>query len=93
MQKLSLRLNFILICALVSAIFLTWLAPKVIGILFTPPVSFGTNCEPAAAWSMSKLIWTQIIGMVLGAIGAIIWVLLPSSKKSELPSKPPGPVV
>lgn len=83
MKKLSLRLNFILICALVSALFLTWIAPKVIGILFTPPVSFGTNCEPAAAWSMSKLVWTQFIGLVIGALFAIVWVMLPGKKEPE----------
>ncbi|MCX6119957.1 MAG: hypothetical protein NT027_20670, partial [Proteobacteria bacterium] len=41
----------------------TYLAPSVIKLLFTPPVSFGTNCEPAADWSMSKLIYSQSIGI------------------------------
>lgn len=91
MQKLSLRLNFIFTCALVTALLLTWLAPKVIGILFTPPVSFGINCEPAADWAMSKVIWTQIIGLVMGAIGATIWLLLPGDKSKSSPvDKPSG---
>jgi uncharacterized BrkB/YihY/UPF0761 family membrane protein len=39
--------------------------PFVISILFTPPISFGTNCEPAVHWSMSKLIWSQLVGIVV----------------------------
>lgn len=89
MQKLSLRLNFILTCALIMALVLTWLAPKVIGMLFTPPVSFGTNCEPASAWAMSKLVSTQLIGLVIGALFAVVWVLLPSKKKPAV--EPPAP--
>jgi hypothetical protein len=53
----------------------TFITPVVIKVLFTPPVSFGTNCEPAAAWSMSKLIGTQIFGiivfMILGLVMSI----------------------
>lgn len=41
----------------------TFITPFVIKVLFTPPVSFGTNCEPAAAWSMNKLITTQVFGI------------------------------
>ncbi|MBX3039992.1 MAG: hypothetical protein KF789_04705 [Bdellovibrionaceae bacterium] len=89
MQKLSMRLNFILVCSLLSAILLTWITPKVIGVLFTPPVSFGTNCEPAAAWSMSKLVWTQFVGLLLGALFAVIWVLLPGKKTATPPPSAP----
>ncbi|HRO66790.1 MAG TPA: hypothetical protein PL182_04435 [Pseudobdellovibrionaceae bacterium] len=89
MQKLSMRFNFILICSLLSAVLATWITPKVIGVLFTPPVSFGTNCEPAAAWSMSKLIGTQFVGLALGALFAVIWVLLPGKKPAQVPTPPP----
>jgi F0F1-type ATP synthase assembly protein I len=41
-------------------------------VLFTPPVSFGTNCEPAAAWSMNKLINTQIFGIIVFMIFGLI---------------------
>lgn len=94
MRKLSMRLNFILACSLLSAILLTWVTPKIIGVLFTPPVSFGTNCEPAAAWSMSKLVWSQFVGLVAGAVFAIIWVLLPGKKPAPAPtaSNPTSPV-
>ncbi len=75
MKKLSANLNIILTTALVTAVFCTWICPIVLKLLFTPPVSFGTNCEPAAAWSMSKLIWTQFIGLLVGAVlGAVLIV-------------------
>lgn len=50
----------------------TFITPVVIKVLFTPPVSFGTNCEPAAAWSMNKLINTQIFGIIVFMILGII---------------------
>lgn len=77
-------LNFMAVSALVGAVFATWAAPYFISILFTPPVSFGQNCEPAAAWSMSSLVNSQLMGVafgaVLGAIGTYKF-----SKKSESP--------
>jgi lipoprotein signal peptidase len=50
----------------------TFITPIVIKVLFTPPVSFGTNCEPAAAWSMNKLINTQLFGIVLFMVLGVI---------------------
>jgi hypothetical protein len=50
----------------------TFITPVVIKVLFTPPVSFGTNCEPAAAWSMNKLINTQIFGIIVFMIFGLI---------------------
>lgn len=80
MKKFSAHLNVILLAALVTAIFLTWLGPIVIRLLFTPPVSFGTNCEPAAAWSMQKLIWTQMIGLIVGALAAMAYIATRKNK-------------
>jgi hypothetical protein len=55
----------------------TFITPIVIKVLFTPPVSFGTNCEPAAAWSMNKLINTQLFGIILFMIlGLIVSIYL-----------------
>lgn len=78
-------MNIILGTSLAFALFLTWLAPIVIKLLFTPPVSFGTNCEPAADWSMSKLIWTQMIGLVVGALTSSIFI---ATRKSKTPTEP-----
>jgi hypothetical protein len=44
-------------------------------VLFTPPVSFGTNCEPAAVWSMNKLHAAEAIGAVLGMLGGLVLAL------------------
>jgi len=86
MKNVSRNLNVILITGLLFAIFLTWLGPIVIGVLFTPPVSFGMNCEPAAAWSMHKLIMTQVIGLIVGMLVSGIFVSTRKSKPVE--SKP-----
>jgi hypothetical protein len=91
-KKLSINLNLILASAVVFLVAFTWLAPKVIGVLFTPPVSFGMNCEPAAAWSMSKLIWTQGIGFILGAAVAIVVVSMRKSKPAPITGAPQASV-
>jgi hypothetical protein len=68
---------------LLGAIASTWIAPRVISILFTPPVSFGTNCEPAAAWATDKLISSQIAGATIGAILALVWIAIRKVKSSS----------
>ena len=65
-------LNIIFVGALLGAILMTWLTPRIIEFFLTPPVSFKDNCEPAAAYSMQKLIYYQIIGLVSGAIIALM---------------------
>ena len=68
---------------LLGAIICTWVTPGVISILFTPPVSFGTNCEPAATWATEKLIRSQIAGVVLGVAASGIWLISQKLKKSS----------
>lgn len=68
MKAFSKNLNFILIGALIGAIVMTWIGPKFIGLILTPPVSFGVNCEPAASYSMQKLIVAQIAGLIIGVL-------------------------
>jgi len=68
MKNLSKYLYSGLAGAWVCAALATWAAPRFITFLFTPRVSFGVNCEPAASWSMSKLVTTQLVGTVLGLI-------------------------
>lgn len=67
---------------ILGAVISTWVAPRVISILFTPPVSFGTNCEPAAAWATQKLISSQIGGMALGVVLALGWMAVRKVKGS-----------
>lgn len=57
---------------LVGAVISTWVAPRIISLLFTPPVSFGTNCEPAAAWATDKLISSQIGGIAVGFVAGSV---------------------
>ena len=72
-------LSLVLACALACAVIATYLAPRVISALFTPPVSFGTNCEPAADWAMQKMVSSQAGGLLVGALlGAVMIVLVHS---------------
>ncbi len=68
---------------LLGAMICTWVTPGVISLLFTPPVSFGTNCEPAAAWATEKLIRSQIAGVLIGAGIGGIWLVSRKLKKSS----------
>lgn len=68
MKNFHKNLNFALTGGLIGIAIMTLLAPRMIGMILTPPVSFGVNCEPAAAYSMSKLILFQIVGLLLGAV-------------------------
>jgi hypothetical protein len=62
----------------------TYVTPMVIKVLFTPPVSFGTNCEPAADWSMDKLIQTQMMGIIgFMLLGLIFDVYLRRRSKNK----------
>jgi hypothetical protein len=91
MNKISRNLNIILGTALFFAAFLTWLGPKIIQLILTPPVSFGVNCEPAAAYSMHKLILVQASGLILGALASLIYVLSrkPSNSSKGSAENPP----
>jgi hypothetical protein len=62
------NLNIAFIGGLLGAILMTYIGPKMIGVLVTPPVSFGVNCEPATVYSMQKLIVGQVTGLFLGVI-------------------------
>jgi hypothetical protein len=86
MNKISRNLNIILGSSLFFAACLTWLGPKIIELILTPPVSFGVNCEPAAAYSMHKLVLVQFSGFIIGAVVSLIYVL--SRKPSKAPKGP-----
>ena len=68
MQTFHKNLNIAFLGGLIGLVFLTWIGPKMIGLVLTPPVSFGVNCEPAATYSMQKLIICQVIGLILGVV-------------------------
>ena len=85
MAKFSKYLIAALICALVFSILASIVAPSAIKMLFTPPVSFGPNCEPAADWAMQHLLFAQLISLCVGLVlGAIVFgYFSPSRKKVE----------
>ena len=68
MKNFHKNLNIAFIGGLIGTVVMTFLGPKMIGLMLTPPVSFGVNCEPATIYSMQKLILAQIVGLVLGVI-------------------------
>jgi len=70
--KFSRTANWMFGFGLLGWAVFTFITPVIIKVLFTPPVSFGTNCEPAAAWSMNKLINTQIFGIILFMVLGLI---------------------
>jgi len=68
MKNFHKNLNIAFVGGIVGLALLTWLGPKIIGLVLTPPVSFGVNCEPAATYSMQKLILCQLAGLVVGVL-------------------------
>jgi hypothetical protein len=87
----SRTLNFVLGFSLLGAVLFSLFTPYVISVLFTPPVSFGTNCEPAAAWSMSKMHVSETTGLILGAIGGLVLALMRKKKQKDAAETPsPG---
>ena len=74
-------LSFCFGFGILGAFVCTWIAPRIISLLFTPPVSFGTNCEPAAAWATDKLIASQMTGLVFGMLIAGIAMIMRTWKR------------
>ena len=68
MKNFNKNLNIAFSGGLLGGVLMTFLGPKMIGVLLTPPVSFGVNCEPATIYSMQKLITAQVVGIFLGII-------------------------
>ncbi len=77
--------RFLSICfgfGITGAVISTWIAPRVISMLVTPPVSFSTNCEPAATWATDKLITAQLAGLAIGMLIAFVWIVSRKFSKS-----------
>jgi hypothetical protein len=80
-----------LVSAIVFGVLSTWLGPKMIAYWYAPPVPSGAasafNCTDAVAWAMNKLVLTQIIGTLAGAVIGIVIGAVMRGK-----TKPPAPV-
>lgn len=83
MKSFQVNLNIALIGGLIGLALMTFLGPKVIGLVLTPPVSFGVNCEPAATYSMQKLVFCQIFGLIIGILVALLVKYKMSSGKED----------
>jgi hypothetical protein len=60
---------FTLLFGCLGVIGLGFVAPSVLGVLFTPPISFGNdNCKLAADWALQKYTQTLLGGFVVGLI-------------------------
>jgi uncharacterized membrane protein YjjB (DUF3815 family) len=80
-----------LVGALVLGILATWLGPKMITYWYAPPVVKPYNCTEEVTWAMHRLVSTQIIGTLAGAvIGVVIGILL-SRRKPEAAAAAPAP--
>lgn len=79
-----------LVAALVFGILATWIGPKAISYWYRPPVPSGAaaafNCTEAVDWAMNRLIWTQLIGTLTGALFGLVIGILVSRKKPETPA-------
>lgn len=88
-----------LVCALLCGILASWLGPQLIAYWYAPPVPSGAasafNCTDAVTWAMHKLVWTQVIGVVVGGVlGLVIGALLgrrrtPPPAAAAPPAPPP----
>ena len=83
MKSFQNLLLWVLFFGLLGSLASSFVAPSIIGALFTPPVQFGTNCEPAGTWAMMSLRKTQFVCFVIGALsGAILFWLLKNRRKN-----------
>jgi hypothetical protein len=62
--------------ALLGALLSSYLGPKVIAWYFDPPVNIGVNCRSAVEWSMSRLQATQFVGLVVGLVAGLTFMVL-----------------
>lgn len=64
----------VLASAFVCSLIATWLGPRVIVWYFTPPAGMAMtfNAGQAVQWGMDRLVEAQLIGAVIGALGALV---------------------
>lgn len=69
-------LVFVSLGAVLRIILSIWLGPKAIAWYFEPPLEIGVNCRPAVEWSLNRLLWVQLLGLLGGAgLGAAVYLI------------------
>jgi hypothetical protein len=56
----------------IGCILACWLAPKFIAWYFEPPVEIGVSCRASIQSAMLKLQWSQVVGIVGGALTGLL---------------------
>jgi hypothetical protein len=79
---------FALVFALVFGLLASWIGPLAIAYWYRPPVPAGANaafnCTEAVEWGMGRLLWTQVIGIIGGALVGLIIGLMWARHKTAL---------
>jgi len=86
MEDKKIKLKYVPWGGVLGFLIASWLGPKLIALLFTPPVSFGLQCEPVGRWSMNQLIKTQLMGFVGGIILTFFFLKWLQDWKKESPT-------
>jgi hypothetical protein len=84
----------ILFFGLLGGVVAGWVAPKMIGWYFTPPVNIGINCTAPIDWALSHFQMAEMAGIIIGAIvGLVIFILFRKSRRPELTGLPQDPTL
>jgi hypothetical protein len=80
------NLMTLLMGGFIGLVITSFLATKIIAMLFTAPVSFGIQCEPVGHWAMNKLLVTQAVGFVGGSVLILVLKNKIFNKTKEKPT-------
>ena len=68
-----LRSIFILLfCIVGSFLLVTLTMPKFIDWYASPVMPMGVSCAPSIQWAISKMLWFQLVSVILGTIFGVI---------------------
>jgi len=71
-QKAHIALWLVAVFALLGGLFTTYTAPKFLTWYFDPPAQFGINCVGPIDWALTRFLWAQATGIILGAIAGLV---------------------
>jgi hypothetical protein len=73
------------IFALLGGIAATWLSPHVIVWYWNPPAEMGFNCTKPIEWSLRRLQWAQLGGVVVGGLVGLTLYFAFRRRRPEVP--------